>query len=447
MSITILGIQTFCLKGLAVATLLGLGLSGCGSTPEPEAMAPPPIQSEVEASPQPSEPLTAAIAPPDPTTEALLEAYLNQLQSQGWAANHQGTWIQSSQTLLGEHQGTLPLPAASLTKVATSLAALATYEPQHRFTTQVNTTGPIEHGILQGDLVIEGGEDPFFVWESAMTLGQSLQEKGIRTVAGNLVIVGPFYMNYESDPQIAGDLLAQGLNHQTWSAAAEAQYQTLPPGSLRPQIQIEGAIFTSETLPTQAQPLARYDSLPLVELLKRMNRYSNNWMADSLAETVGGARAVAQIAAARAGVPAAEIQLVNGSGLSEQNRMSPRAACALMLALSQMLQQHDLSLADVLAVVGEDQGILSDRPLPRYAALKSGTLSTVSALAGVLPTQTHGLVWMAILNDQGDVDVYRARQEQLLQIFLGRWGALSELPSPLRPRLPAPDIQPRISLQ
>lgn len=54
----------------------------------------------------------------------------------------------------------LGLAPASVAKVATTLYALATLGPQHRFETQAVALGPIEAGRLRGDLGLRGGGDP-----------------------------------------------------------------------------------------------------------------------------------------------------------------------------------------------------------------------------------------------------------------------------------------------
>ena len=68
-----------------------------------------------------------------------------------------------------------------------------------------------------------------------------------------------------------------------------------------------------------------------------MNIYSNNELAQMLANSIGGAKAVSQQAASAAGVPLEEIQLINGSGLGVDNRISPRAVCAMLMAIDRKL--------------------------------------------------------------------------------------------------------------
>jgi len=62
-----------------------------------------------------------------------------------------------------------------------------------------------------------------------------------------------------------------------------------------------------------------------------MNIYSNNEMAEMLAQS--GERSPVQQQAPLPLVPQSEIQLVNGSGLGVENRISPRAVCAMFIAI------------------------------------------------------------------------------------------------------------------
>lgn len=367
---------------------------------------------------------------PDPTATSVVQQYLKLLSTKGLATANQGVWMQSGYTLLADHQGTTPLPAASLTKVATSLAALETWGPDHQFETMVNATGPIQNGVLRGDLVIQGSGDPFFVWEEAIALGNALNRMGIRQVAGNLIISGNFAMNFESDPKVAGEFLKQALDSKNWTEEVTYQHATLPAGTPKPQIAIAGSVVVP-TLPIPKQiALLRHQSLPLAQILKQMNIYSNNAMAEMLAASVGGAQVVAQRTAQIANVPQSEILLINGSGLGPENRISPRAICAMFAALQNYLQPYQLTVADLFPVSGRDLGTIIDRNIPAAAIVKTGTLWDVSTLAGAMPTRDRGLVWFAIINRGEDLDGLRAQQDVLLQSLSRQWGSgLSTLAS------------------
>jgi serine-type D-Ala-D-Ala carboxypeptidase/endopeptidase (penicillin-binding protein 4) len=424
---------------LSVSIVLLASLAtGCGSNPAPETSAVPPIATPTQvATPTPiatpAAPLIAGIDRVDLVTQRQIQQYLSQLVGQGFGLNRQGVWMQTGTELLANHQGTVPLPAASLTKVATSLATLQTLGAEYQFVTLIGRTGPVANGILQGDLVIQGSGDPLFVWEEAIALGNTLNRLGIRQVTGKLIVLDKFYMNYEQNPQKSGELLKQGMNAALWSAEAAAQFQTLPAGTPRPQVMIQGPVQVATAAPAQIQLSVRHHSLPLAELLKKMNQYSNNPMAEILAESIGGAKVVEQKVIEATGTPAAEIRLINGSGLGEDNRMSPRTVCAMFRAIERLLQPVKMTVGDVFTIVGQDEGILHERKIPALSVVKSGSLNAVSTLAGALPTQQQGTVWFVIMNGGDNLEGFRADQEALLRTFSNQWGAAPRLPPELSP--------------
>jgi D-alanyl-D-alanine carboxypeptidase/D-alanyl-D-alanine-endopeptidase (penicillin-binding protein 4) len=224
---------------------------------------------------------TVPPSPPDPIAQTVVQQYLNDLAEHGDTPSQQGVWLQSEQAVLAHHQGTVPLPVASLTKVATTLAALRTWGPTHRFVTLVSATGPIQDGVLRGDLVVKGGGDPFFVSEDARTLMHTLYGLGLRRVTGSLVIAGDFYMNFTTHPVLAGKVLKQafqagGRPVVIKTKSRKGARRVVPAG---PHIAIAGPVELVSVSPARQTPLIRHRSQPLVQLLKRMNVYSSNVMA------------------------------------------------------------------------------------------------------------------------------------------------------------------------
>lgn len=374
---------------------------------------------------------------PDPAVEAIIQQHLRQLERVGMPASRQGILVQTSNQIIGQHQGEVALSAASLTKVATTLAALDRWDVNHQFETIISATGPIQDGVLQGDLIVIGGGDPFFVWEEAVTVGNRLNELGIRRVAGNLIVVGDFLMNFKADPAIAGSLLKQGLNFDAWNAEAARQFRTLPAGTARPQVVIEGEVQVAapmEVAQRAPRHLIRHRSLPLSQILKGLNTYSNNVMSDALANKLGGATVVAQRAAEISGVPIEEIRLINGSGLGMENQISSRTVVAMLIAIQRKVQSQNMNVADLFPVIGRDRGTLGSRPLPVGAAVKTGTLDAVSSLAGVIPTRDRGLIWFSIINvGTADLNTLHNLQDDLVQQLQQYGGVPSERPTALTP--------------
>jgi serine-type D-Ala-D-Ala carboxypeptidase/endopeptidase (penicillin-binding protein 4) len=375
----------------------------------------------------------------DKSATAAVQDYVEELVALGFNPESQGIWLQSDYQILGNHQGSTPLTAASLTKAATSLVALKNWGPNHQFTTLISTSGVIQNQVLEGDLVIQGGGDPLFVWETAIELGNALNRLGVQRVTGNLVISGNFAMNFERNPQMAGDLLRQALDARNWPDEAAYYYEKMPLGTSKPLVEIVGPVQVVSQSPTSQRLLLRHSSFSLVQLLKQMNIYSNNEMAEMFSKSLGGGTVVAQQSAWLAAVSPDEIQLVNGSGLGQENRISPRAVCAIFTAMEDELQRwkspsgSPYTIADVFPVSGLDQGTLENRVIPSTAVVKTGTLADVSALAGVLPTRDRGLVWFAIINRGDDIDGLRSEQDQTLQALANRWGTPLATPQTVAP--------------
>jgi serine-type D-Ala-D-Ala carboxypeptidase/endopeptidase (penicillin-binding protein 4) len=378
--------------------------------------------------------------PVEPKIETTIAQYLQTLKAQGLDPKQQAVWLQTDGKLLIDRNGTTPVPSASLTKTATSLAAITTWGLDKKFETTISANGKISQGKLTGDLIVRGGGDPLFVWEDAIALAQSLNKLGIDRVSGNLIVVDKFHMNYQADPQKAGALLKQALTginlppallNTEFKDVNIVKLPTAPTATTTtlPQVKIAGKVLLASESPTGITPLIRHQSLPLVDIIRQMNIYSNNEIAQILADSVGGAAQVMKIVSTTAKFPPAEIQLINGSGLGVQNRLSPRAVGQIFRTLHQTLQPANLNLADIFPVAGAEYiGTLKDRNLPVGTTIKTGTLNQVSALAGVLPTRDRGLVWFVIVNKGTQIAKLRQQQDTLLKSLVQEWGQVTPTP-------------------
>ncbi len=359
----------------------------------------------------------------DRLSQTIVDNYLQKLTQQGFNRDRQGIWVQSGWDISASNLGKIPLPAASLSKIATTLTALSEWGANHQFTTDVYFTGEINHGVVTGDLIIQGTGDPLFVWEEAIALGNALNQLGIEEILGNILVTDKFYMNFESQSVTAGKLLQKALNQSLWSSEISQQYQQMPIGTKHPEVITRGQVKQIKQLPINAQLLINHRSLPLAEILRQMNIYSNNQMAQMLADLLGGADIVAQSSAKIAGFPQAEIKLVNGSGLGEENKISPRAVCQMLMAIDRLLQQHESDLAniaDLFPTASKDfVGTVKDRGLPKGTTMKTGTLDNVSAIAGVIPTSDR--LYFSIINYGHPVNYLRQQQDNLLNQLVQPW--------------------------
>ncbi|MBL4806538.1 MAG: D-alanyl-D-alanine carboxypeptidase/D-alanyl-D-alanine-endopeptidase [Rhodobacteraceae bacterium] len=95
----------------------------------------------------------------------------------------------ASGRVIEQHNPTLELPPASVTKAITALYAQAHLGNDFRFETRVIGTGPIIDTQLQGDLYLVGGGDPHLDSDSLAELAQAVAQAGIRTISGRFYVV------------------------------------------------------------------------------------------------------------------------------------------------------------------------------------------------------------------------------------------------------------------
>ena len=76
------------------------------------------------------------------------------------------------------------LPPASVTKAITVPYALRALGSEFRFQTRLIATGPIKGGVLQGDLVLQGGGDPLLDTDGLFKMATALRERGVQRITG-----------------------------------------------------------------------------------------------------------------------------------------------------------------------------------------------------------------------------------------------------------------------
>ena len=403
-----------------VGTCMG-GIALASGGPSNTASDPLPEESPIDAEPVAQITVPAALPPSKPAISPAYQTsvndFLDRMQSLGYSRQAQGLmFVSPDGRELAWHQPTVGLPAASVTKLATTLAALKIWGPQHRFTTGVYTVGEVRDGVLYGDLVVVGDGDPYFVWEDSFAIASKIGSLGIRHVTGDLKVVGPFYMNYYSNPATCRQLLRWGMHQSLWPQEARNQFVKWAiehPLAQVPNLSFSGSMVQTASAPDNARLLMEHHSQPLTTILKALNTYSNNAMADMLANRMGGLGVLETTIAPF--VPSGEMQVVAASGLGRGNQFSPRAVVAILDELEAEAKIAGLKLEDWLPVVGQAHaGTLRRRTAPAGTAAKSGTLNSVATLAGILPDRTY----FVLLNQGWDLASIRAQQDQLLREVL-----------------------------
>src|SRR5207302_2219677 len=238
-------------------------------------------------------------------------------------------------------------PASSV-KLATAFAALKSFGPDHRFVTSLWAKARVDAatGTLNGDLIITG-RDPSLHYEHAVMLARQLNDLGIKTVIGNLIVTPGFTMNFDWSVRQSGEDLKQTLNAPTRSAAATRAWldERLMLGDRQSLSSVPGVAIAGEvvigTAPPEAAPLLTRRSSKLVDILKVLLCYSNNFMAERIGESVGGPDAVRTRAITDLKISPDEISLASTSGLGV-NRVTPRAMMAILRGLRNELRKNSL---------------------------------------------------------------------------------------------------------
>lgn len=164
-------------------------------------------------------------------------------------------------------------------------------------------------------------------------------------------------------------------------------------------VQVTGGITTGK-LPENVQLLIEHESEPLSLILRGLNKFSNNFVAEQVVKT---------IAAEKFGPPGTtengmkvingymrtlghspeEYTLVDGSGLSRQNRLSPDHLVSVLKDVyrdSSIYPELIASLA-VMGLDGSAKNRMNGHPGAQRIRVKTGTLNAVSAISGYFQSQ------------------------------------------------------------
>ncbi|MEV0455730.1 D-alanyl-D-alanine carboxypeptidase/D-alanyl-D-alanine endopeptidase [Catellatospora methionotrophica] len=224
--------------------------------------------------------------------------------------------------------------------------------------------------------------------------------------------VMPF--TWYSDPErAAGDAFAKLLGQAT-SAKGKAPVAAAT-GSAGPSPQGSAAAAGP---PAPGTELGVVHSAPLLRQVEQMLTESDNTLAEALARQVAlakgqpasftGAIAALEQVVTELGLDATQSDLLDGSGMSPKNKISPKVLTGLLVKAAGGTDSHLSDFFNGLPVAGWS-GTMQARFAKSKAAFgvvraKSGTLNGVNALGGVVQTADGRLLAFAVLADGVPVD-------------------------------------------
>jgi D-alanyl-D-alanine carboxypeptidase/D-alanyl-D-alanine-endopeptidase (penicillin-binding protein 4) len=353
-----------------------------------------------------------------------------------WAGGGSGAFamdLDSGRTIYASRADTARTPA-SVEKLYTTSTAMTLYGVEGHLTTRVlGDVGVDPGGVLIGDLYLRGGGDPNFGDLQAAELADRLVlDTGLREITGRVIgdesafdsLRGPPSEGYRTTNNV-GPLSALTFNRGR-TGARRPYWQQHPPlfaaraferALERRNVVIGSAARTGSTQPG-ALPLAEQPSATIAEIARLTNRPSDNFNAETLIKAIGeefGAGGTTRAGAAVVRRTMAGFGLrpsvADGSGLSRSNRTTPRQVVQLLQHMAG--DQAGPAFETSLAVAGRN-GTLVHRMRRSVARdrchAKTGTLNSVSALAGYCQTTAGARVAFAFL--MNGVNVYAAHTLQ-----------------------------------
>ncbi|MDP9135269.1 MAG: D-alanyl-D-alanine carboxypeptidase/D-alanyl-D-alanine-endopeptidase, partial [Actinomycetota bacterium] len=323
---------------------------------------------------------------------------------------------------------------ASVNKLFTTATALTLYGADGHLTTRaLGDVGVDPGGVLIGNLYLRGGGDPSFGSRQAAELADRLVlDEGLREVTGRVIgdetafdsLRGPPSEGYRTTFEV-GPLSALTFNRGR-SGKRRPYFQVNPARfaarefdrALRRRGVLIGGAARNGRTPKAALSLSEYSSPTIAALAQVTNRPSDNFNAETLIKalgsefgTAGSTRAGSVVVTRTMAGVGLRPRVADGSGLSRANRATPRQVVRLLDHMAS--ETSGPAFETSLAVAGRN-GTLLHRMRASVARdrcqAKTGTLNSVSALAGYCRTTAGSRVAFAFL--MNGVNVYGARRLQ-----------------------------------
>ena len=194
-------------------------------------------------------------------------------------------------------------------------------------------------------------------------------------------------------------------------------------------IKFDGKLLEGK-LPENAVELYTHEGEPLALALRGLNKFSNNFVAEQILKTIGAERfgppgstkkglSVFEEYISQLGYEAGQYKIFDGSGLSRQNRLSPKIVVDILRNIKNDLSVHP-EFVTALGVMGVDGNVkhrMRKVESSSKARVKTGTLNFISALSGFFESKDGELFAFSILMNDLKCSNERAKkiQDQIIQ--------------------------------
>ena len=336
--------------------------------------------------------------------------------------------LESGETLFSRN-AQAGLAPASNEKLPVAFTALTLLGPDYRIPTEALGEGEQDGTEWVGDIVLKGSGDPDLSKADLKTLALRLRAQGIRSISGDLLGDESLFDHRRMAPGWKSSFLITECAPLSALSVDRGRVTSASPPLVAAHVFAEALEAAGVSLKgrvrlgvatSEASALATVDSPPLWKLIRFMDQESDNYTAELLLKQIGAygnergttANGASEVMSALdgAGIPLARVRIVDGSGLSLLDRLTPAALADL---LTVVWSDPSLSRPFVrsLAVAGRSGTLehrLRRRPALGNVRAKTGTTNGASALSGYV----NGRYAFVILQNGNPVSSTRARAAQ-----------------------------------
>jgi D-alanyl-D-alanine carboxypeptidase/D-alanyl-D-alanine-endopeptidase (penicillin-binding protein 4) len=299
----------------------------------------------------------------------------------------------------------LSLAPASNEKLPVTFAALHELGTSYRFRTEVLGRGQQIGATWQGDIFLKGFGDPTLTSGGINRLAAQIGALGITQISGRVLGDESWFDARRTAPGWKPDfyisesppLSALVVDRALYDGRIAVRPALAAAGQLRRALRRHGIASGRVGLgraPVGSTALAQVESAPLPAILQEMDRESDNFTAELMLKELGAeigrggttaaGAAVVRGTLAAAGVPLAGVSIVDGSGLSLDDRLTAQALGAILVSAwrDPALHHPFWAALSVAGVNGTLEHRMELRPARGAVRAKTGTTDEASALSG-----------------------------------------------------------------
>lgn len=347
---------------------------------------------------------------------------------------------------------------ASNTKLFTTAVALSELGGDFLISTKIfSDDKELRDGVLRGNIYLKGYGNGLFDSEDLDKMIRELKKLGIKRITGNVIGDDSYFDDvYMRDDWIDDEVRSVNLppvsalvfNRNSIAGQVKKRRKKVvtvfnkmsnPPlqiaGIFRNKLIAEGITVAGGTAsgetPAKARQLSSF-SIPLKDFIAVVNKRSDNFLAECLFKILGAERCGCQGNAfystqavlsyiSEAGIYAKGTAIVDGSGISRYNQITPAALVGILEKMYFDMKNYDdfFRSLSIAGVDGTLRGRMINTKAERNMHGKTGTLNGVSSITGYVKNQKGEDIIVSIIFDfnRGGKFLYHDVQDDIISII------------------------------